>query len=77
MMATIEMEDRKRPLDLSNLDNPAVTAKRPHLDRSDSSFTSTKSPAIKEEVQESIAEDDESTPAYKGLEVSRSCLNLS
>lgn len=70
MMATLDMEDRKRPLDLSNLDNPAVTAKRPHLDRSNSSYTSTKSPAIKQEVHESITEDDELTPAYKGLEVS-------
>jgi hypothetical protein len=70
MMATIDMEDRKRPLDISSLENPAIPTKRPHLDRSNSSFGSNKTPLVKEEASESIPDDDDSTPAYKGLEVS-------
>lgn len=69
-MPMLEMEDRKRSLDLESLNNPAVATKRPHLDRSASSFISNGSPGIKQDPSEILAEDDESTPAYKGLEVS-------
>lgn len=70
IMPILEMEDRKRSLDVESLNNPVVAKKRPHLDRSASSFASNGSPGIKQESSDALAEDDESTPAYKGLEVS-------
>lgn len=70
MMATLDIEDRKRPLDIESLNNPTSTAKRPHLDRASSSFTSNGHPGVKRENLETLGDEEDSIPAYKGLEVS-------
>ena len=72
MAATVEIEDRKRPLDFDHLTNPANAAKRPHLDRSPSSFASIGSNGVKKEAPVPLEDDDEEAiPAYKGLEAYR------
>lgn len=69
-MATLDMEDRKRPLDLESLNNPSAPSKRPHLEPRSSSFASNGPTVIKIEGPEGVDE-DESIPAYKGLEAFR------
>lgn len=75
-MATIASEERKRPIDDTTAATANASVKRPHLDRSASSSSSSPaSPflsstngnygAVKAEAAE-----DETNPAYKGLEVS-------
>ncbi|UZJ56597.1 hypothetical protein CBS101457_005917 [Exobasidium rhododendri] len=70
-MAAFDVEDRKRSLDLDSLNSTLTPSKRPHLDRSLSSNAPNGPSDVKGERIQAVAEEDESTPAYKGLEAFR------
>lgn len=71
-MAATDYEDRKRPLDV-DLSLAAAAQKRPHLDRSASSFLSNGGSPFTANDQERAdgGEDEDISPAYKGLEAFR------
>lgn len=69
-MATLDIEDRKRPLDPELRADAASASKRPHLERSMSSFVSNGSYTVKQDDDDG---EGENIPAYKGLEVSHVC----
>lgn len=64
-MAALDIEDRKRPLDA---DGPSAS-KRPHLERSTSSYASNGSLDATKGIGATHDEEDDGVPAYKGLEV--------
>jgi E3 ubiquitin-protein ligase BRE1 len=71
-MAAIDLEERKRPLEIESFNSTSTTSKRPHLDHStSSSFASNGKHNIKKELVEVAEEEDDSIPAYKGLEAFR------
>ncbi|MCO5585213.1 hypothetical protein L7F22_039145 [Adiantum nelumboides] len=70
-MATLDVEDRKRPLDPEVRSEITSVTKRPHLDRANSSFISNGSPIDIKNGQNGEEEEEDIIPAYKGLEAFR------
>lgn len=69
-MATLDFEDRKRPLDPEVKSEITSVTKRPHLDRASDSFISNGSPIDIKKDQNGEDEED-IIPAYKGLDAFR------
>lgn len=70
-MATLDVEDRKRPLDPEVKSEITSVTKRPHLDRADSSFISNGGSHIDIKKDQNGEDEEDIIPAYKGLEAFR------